>query len=53
MDFNLIIVTPIGDSVMTSRMFKNCPVVSCYREMLVDLVFLDLQDFDEILGMDW
>ncbi|RVW21979.1 hypothetical protein CK203_110260 [Vitis vinifera] len=24
-----------------------------YREMIVDLVLLDLQDFDVILGMDW
>ena len=24
-----------------------------YREMPVDLVLLDLQDFDVILGMDW
>ncbi|RVX18791.1 hypothetical protein CK203_006981 [Vitis vinifera] len=26
---------------------------STYREMTIDLVLLDLQDFDVILGMDW
>ena len=53
MNFDLIIATPMGDSVMTSRMLENCPVMIGYRDMLVDLVFLDLQDFDVILGMNW
>ena len=53
MDFDLIIATHVGDSVMTSKMLKDCLVMIGYREMLIDLVFLDLQDFDVILGMDW
>ena len=53
MNFDLIVATLMGDSVMTSRMLENCPVMIGYRDMLVDLVFLDLQDFDVILGMDW
>ncbi|KAL6319594.1 hypothetical protein AAG906_020671 [Vitis piasezkii] len=31
----------------------DCCVMIGYREMTVDLVLLDLQDFDVILGMDW
>ena len=53
MDFDLIVATPIGDSIMTSRMLKNFPVMIGYRDMLVYLVLLDIQDFDVILGMDW
>ena len=53
MDFDLIIATPMGDSVVASKLLKNCPVTIGYQEMLVDLVFLDLQDLDVILGMDW
>ncbi|RVW65054.1 Transposon Ty3-I Gag-Pol polyprotein [Vitis vinifera] len=53
MDFDLIVATPVGDSVVASRMLRNCIVMIGYREMPVDLVLLDLQDFDVILGMDW
>ena len=53
MDFDLIITTPIEDFVMTSRMLRECLVMIGYREMLVDIVLLNLQDFDVILGMDW
>ena len=34
-------------------MFEGCLMMIGYREMPVDLVLLDLQDFDVILGMDW
>ena len=30
MDFYLIIATPMGDFVVTSRMLKNCPVMIGY-----------------------
>ena len=53
MDFDLIVATPVGDSVVTRKMLKDCLVMIGYREMPVDLVLLDLQDFDVILGMDW
>ena len=51
--FDLIIASPMEDFVVTSRMLRNCPVMIGYREMPIDLVLLDLQDFDMILGMDW
>ena len=52
MEFDLIVATPMRDSVVTNRMLKNCLVMIGYRDMPVDLVLLDLQDFDVILGMD-
>ena len=53
MNFDLIVATPMGDFVVTSRMLKNCDVMIGYREMPFYLALLDLQDFDVILGMDW
>ena len=53
MDFNLIVAIPMGVSVVTSKMLRDCLVMIGYKEMPVDLVLLDLQDFDIILGMDW
>ncbi|RVW28572.1 Transposon Ty3-I Gag-Pol polyprotein [Vitis vinifera] len=44
MDFDLIVATPVGDSVVASRMLRNCIVMIGYREMPIDLVLLDLQD---------
>ena len=31
----------------------SCPVLIEDRELLADLVLLDVMDFDVILGMDW
>uniref|UniRef100_M1DAF1 Gag-pol polyprotein n=1 Tax=Solanum tuberosum TaxID=4113 RepID=M1DAF1_SOLTU len=45
--------TPIGDSVMPKRVYRKCPTSLFYRFTLIDLVELDMLDFDVILGMDW
>ena len=52
MDFDLIFATPMGDSVVVSRMPRDCLVMIGYRQILVDLVLLNPQDFEVILGMD-
>ena len=51
MDFDLIVATTMGDSIVTSKILKICLVMIGYQEMSVDLV-LDLQDLDVFLGMD-
>ncbi|KAL6313607.1 hypothetical protein AAG906_006976 [Vitis piasezkii] len=53
MDFDLFVATPLGDSVMVNKILRNYCVMIGYREMTIDLVLLNLQDFDVILGMDW
>ena len=53
MDFDLFIATPLGDSVMVNKILRDCCVMNGYKEMIMDLVLLDLQDFDVILRMDW
>ena len=45
--------TPIGDSVIAKRVYRGCVVSISSREALVDLIELDMVDFDVILGMDW
>ena len=52
MDFDLIVATPMRDSVMANKMLRDYLVMIGYREMSIDLVLFDLQDFDVILGMD-
>ncbi|KAL6349222.1 hypothetical protein AAG906_033878 [Vitis piasezkii] len=52
-DFDLFVATPLGDFVVVNKILRDCCVMIGYRDMTVDLVLLDLQDFDVILGMDW
>ena len=53
MDFNLFVATPLGDSVVLNKIIRDCCVMIGYKEMPVDLVLLNLQDFDVISRMDW
>lgn len=43
--------TPMGDSIMAKKVYRGCVVSICSRETLVDLIELDMLDFDIILGM--
>jgi len=47
------ISTPVGDLVVAKRVFRRCPIFLSHRVTLVDLVELDMLDFDVILVMDW
>ncbi|KAH0716653.1 hypothetical protein KY290_012914 [Solanum tuberosum] len=47
------ISTPVGDSIVANRVFRGCSISLPNRVTLVDLVELDMLDFDVILGMDW
>ena len=53
LNFDLIVATLMGDSVVASSMLRDCLMMIYYRKMLVNLILLDFQDFDVILGMDW
>ena len=48
MDFDLIVANPMRDSVVTGRMLKICPMIIGNQDMPIDLVILNLQDFDVI-----
>ena len=51
--FPLSVVTPLSDKLETDIFFPSYPVLVEGRELLADLVLLDVIDFDVILGMDW
>ena len=42
MDFNLFVATHLGDFVVVDKILRDCCVMIGYREMIVDLVLLDL-----------
>ena len=48
-----MVTTPVGESVVANRVCRNCPIMLPNRFTHVELVELDMVDFDVILGMDW
>ena len=42
MDFDLFVATLLGDFVVFNKILRDCCVMIGYREMIVDLVLLDL-----------
>ena len=48
-----LVSTPVGESVVAKRVYQNCPISLHNRVSYVDLVELNMLDFDIILGMDW
>ncbi|XP_070026142.1 uncharacterized protein [Nicotiana sylvestris] len=45
--------TPVGDSITTARVYRNCIVTVCGHATTTDLIELGMMDFDVIMGMDW
>ncbi len=45
--------TPIGESIVAKRVYRNYPISLSHRVTHIDLVELDMLDFDVILGMNW
>ena len=46
------ISTPIGDFVVSKRVYRSYPILLSNRVTLVDLVELDMLEFDVILRMN-
>ncbi|KAH9763231.1 Endonuclease [Citrus sinensis] len=53
LDVHVTISTPMGDCQLIDHVYKSCVIRLCDREFLVDLLPLEMHDFDLILGMDW
>lgn len=53
LDLDLSIITCMGDCLMVDCVYKSCVISICDREFLVDLIHMEMCDFDLILGMDW
>ena len=49
----MLVSTPIGKSFLATKVVKNDSIVFGGRELHMDLILLQLHDFDIMLGMDW
>ena len=48
-----MVSTPVGESVVAKRVYRNCPILFPNRITYVELVELDMVDLDVIFGMDF
>ena len=53
LNFTLHVSTPSGDSMIGSHVFRDCEIQVHDVLLHVNLIPLDIQHFDVILGMDW
>ncbi|XP_070015586.1 uncharacterized protein [Nicotiana sylvestris] len=45
--------SPVGESIMAARVYRDCVVTVRGKETIVDLIELGIVDFDVIMGMYW
>ncbi|MDV3185153.1 MAG: hypothetical protein Q8842_02225, partial [Candidatus Phytoplasma australasiaticum] len=45
--------TPVGVSVIARKVYRNFSIIISQKVPLIDLVELEIIDFDVILDMDW
>ena len=50
---SLGIKTPNGRMVIVNEMLRRCPLYINNFETLADLIIMDMQKYDVILGMTW
>ncbi|KAK9214238.1 hypothetical protein WN944_006226 [Citrus x changshan-huyou] len=47
------VATPVGNSLSAESVFQDCAVKLGNKDMVPDLILLDINDFNAILGMEW
>ncbi|XP_070054141.1 uncharacterized protein [Nicotiana tomentosiformis] len=50
---SMYVSKPMGDSIVVDRVYHSCVVTIGSLETSINLLLLDMVDFDVILGMDW
>ena len=50
---SMVVSLPMGDSLITNRVYRGSKATIASHELEADLIVLDIHDFDIILGMDW
>ena len=53
LDIPIRVSTPVGESVIVEKVYRSCLVTFVGSNTYVDLVILEMVDFDVILGMTW
>ena len=51
--YDILVMNPLGHSVIVNRVYRDCPIKIGEYEFLGDLIELFFREFDVKLGMDW
>ena len=51
--YYLIVSTPGNVELVYSEVYKDCKIIVHDKELLGNLIVLDIKHFDLILGIDW
>ena len=49
----LVATIPLGEHILHNSVFKGCEILIDGVMLKVNLILLEMYDFDVILGMDW
>ena len=49
----LVVTTPLGKQILRNLIFKGCEILIDGAVLKVNLISLEMYDFDVILGIDW
>ena len=49
----LVVTTPLGEQILYTSVFKGCEILVECIVLKVNLILLEMYDFDVILGMNW
>ena len=52
-DCSMVVSLPTEDALIADRVYMGCRVIIDGHEFRANMVLLDIQDFNVILGMDW
>lgn len=47
-----LVSTPVSESIIARKVYRDCVVSIFHRKAFIDLIELNMVDFDVILGMD-
>ncbi|XP_073219694.1 uncharacterized protein [Cicer arietinum] len=49
----LVVATRVGENLLAKLVYRSCDITIDVKVLPIDLIVIDLVDFDVILGMDW
>ncbi|XP_073224730.1 uncharacterized protein [Cicer arietinum] len=49
----LVVDTPVGENFLAKSVYRSCDITIDGKALPIDLIVIDLVDFDVMLGMDW
>ena len=52
-EYDILVMNPLGHSVIVNRVYRDCPIRIREYEFPRDWIKLSFKEFDVILGMDW